>query len=609
VNAAWLFVTLPRLRADLLWLADMAKTAGFLLLLLSLSLLTACGGSSGGGGGTQGGGLAMTLSNAAPLVFPAQSGTTITANLARSGNTGSVSLAVAGLPATAAVSIQSPGSGNSGSITLGAGTAAAGTYSATVTASDGINSTNANMTVTVGATTQVNNSVIGHLQEAMSTSFQPAEWDYQFFTNHPAAVTLLSNLQPEHVRLQPISQGIPQRTSTTWDFSIVDAIAQPVVGAGDHSPEYQIALGPPFMYDTSHNFVDPTFGQFSAYAQNIVQYYNTGGFTDAGGTFHKSPSSSPITWWGIYNEPNYNYVTPAQYVQLYNITVPALQAVDPTLKFLAIELGGGNGIEQQYVPPFVSGVTARVDVVATHYYSTCNQKDTDATLFATIPGFASQVQYVRSQLATNPTLANVPVWITENNVNADYAAANGMSMCNPTQQFVTDKRGSSAFFAAWRPLMFSQVGKAGAEALYHWDFAADAQYGELDDQTGSTRLSYWVDDWLSRMFTASSAVNLLQLSSSDTTDLETLAVRNPDNSVVVMIANYAVASPLDNNGPGLSRTVSLDVSSLGPFTNASVLKIDSTTDATSGPTPTTVAPTSPVQVTLNGYGVAFVKLQ
>ncbi len=314
-------------------------------------------------------------------------------------------------------------------------------------------------------------------------------------------------------------------------------------------------------------------------------------------------------WWGIYNEPNYNDVSPAQYVQLYNATVPVMQAADPTLKFVAIELGGGNGIEQQYVPPFVNGVTAQVDVVATHYYSTCNQKDADAKLFATVPGFASQVQYIHSQLATKPALINVPVWITENSVNADFQGANGMSTCNPGQQFVDDTRGSSAFFAAWRPLMFSQVGKAGAEALYHWDFAADAQYGELDDQTGNPRLSYWVDYWLARMFPANPGANLLQFSTSDTTDLETLVVRNPDNSVVVMIANYAVAASTDNNGPGLSRVVSLDVSSLGTFANASVLKIDSTTDATNGPTPVTIAPASPVQITLNGYGVAFVKLQ
>jgi hypothetical protein len=44
-------------------------------------------------------------------------------------------------------------------------------------------------------------------------------------------------------------------------------------------------------------------------------------------------------------------------------------------------------------------------------------------------------------------LANVPVWVTEDNVNADYDN-NGMSNCNPGQTFVADKRGTSAFFAA-----------------------------------------------------------------------------------------------------------------------------------------------------------------
>lgn len=55
--------------------------------------------------------------------------------------------------------------------------------------------------------------------------------------------------------------------------------------------------------------------------------------------------------------------------------------------------------------------------------------------------------------------------------------------------------------------------------------------------------------------------------------------------------------------------VSLDVSGLGAFTSGSILKLDATTDATNGPIPTAIAATSPIQVTLNGYGVAFVKLQ
>ena len=64
-----------------------------------------------------------------------------------------------------------------------------------------------------------------------------------------------------------------------------------------------------------------------------------------------------------------------------------------------------------------------------------------------------------------------------------------------------------------------------------------------------------------------------------------------------------------NPGPGLPRAVSLDVSSLGTFSNGILLKIDATIVVTNGPTPLTIATTSPFRVTLNGYGVAFVKLQ
>ena|SRR5579864_6835243 len=97
----------------------------------------------------------------------------------------------------------------------------------------------------VNATVAVDNSTNGAFDLAMSTSFQPAEWDFQFFQDFPGATTPLNNLQPHHIRLQGISQGVPQglagTNSTSWDFTVLDAITQPVLGVGDHSPEFQIA--------------------------------------------------------------------------------------------------------------------------------------------------------------------------------------------------------------------------------------------------------------------------------------------------------------------------------------------------------------------------------
>lgn len=470
----------------------------------------------------------------------------------------------------------------------------------------------------VQATVTVNSTTSGPLDLAMSTSFQPAEWDYQFFKNFPAATTPLANVQPHHIRLQGVSQGVPQgsagTTSTSWDFTILDDITQPVLGVGDHSPEFQIAKAPPYMYvgnDSSNSFSDLTFQQFAGYAQNLVRYYNTGGFTPPGGSLLKSPAypNETITWWGIYNEPSINNnLNATEYTTMYNAVVPAMQAVDPSIKYVAIEMCCGS---ESWASTLAANLKANVpvDAVATHYYSSCNQKDTDTEVFATVPGFASSVQTIHTNLSANPVLATVPIWITENNVNADYDAGNGMSACNPGQTFVTDLRGSSAFFAAWRPYVFSQVAQAGAQALYHWDFAADAQFGELNDSTGQTQLSYWVDYWLSQMFPAATGQKILTFSNTNNADVEVLPVLNTDGSVVVLISNHAVASASDNNGTGLDGKITLDVSSLGAFTTASLVTIDSTTSPITGPTPVSISPTSPITLTLNGYSVALLKLK
>src|SRR5438309_8805884 len=200
---------------------------------------------------------------------------------------------------------------------------------------------------TVNDTATVSSTTAGSFDVAMSTSFQPAEWDYTFFQDFPGATTPLANLNPHHIRLQGISQGVPQgsagTTSTAWDFTVLDSIVQPVLGIGDHSPQFQIAKAPPFLYvnnESSNSFNDPGFAQFAAYAQNLVQYYNAGGFTDANGTY-VSPAypNDIVTYWGIYNEPSINNnLTPTDYVNMYNALVPAMQSVDPGLKYVAMEL-------------------------------------------------------------------------------------------------------------------------------------------------------------------------------------------------------------------------------------------------------------------------------
>jgi hypothetical protein len=534
-----------------------------------------------------------------------------------------------GVQATYAASDTNP----SGPLTFVATTSApAGTYSATVTANSAGQAASTQFEVVVAPVTTVSGTVDttlgvkGKLQQFMSTSFQIAEWTGDFFgTNAAARESTLSNINPQHIRLQPLSQAIPMKANTgaatDWDFTLLDQTVQPVLASADHSPEFQIAAAPAWMLNTATGYLDVTnhVNDFAAYAANLVRYYNKGGFDVAGTHFQSPATSHPITWWGIFNEPAFNGLTAAQYATVYNAVVPAMLAVDPTIKIVALEFAGstlGTGFPddpETWLPPFFAaasagGVNAHIDVVAMHFYATCNQMDTDTTLFGAVDQFVDVKKFIDQQIATRADLAGTPVWMTENNVNADFAGANGTSSCNAGQIFVTDPRGTSAYFTAWRPYMFSQFGKAGNQALYHWAYSSDKQYGEVDPN-GIPYLSYWVDRTLATFYPAASpSPDILTATSTDTSSIETLVTRASNGVVRVMIVDRAVHAVTDNNGTGDPRTVIVDTSSLGNFTAASLMTIDGTTDVTNGPAAIAMTPAHRLTVALNGYGVAFLSL-
>jgi uncharacterized protein (TIGR03437 family) len=479
-------------------------------------------------------------------------------------------------------------------------------------------STTTTVNVSVGNQVNPQVGVNGRLQLAMSTSFQLAPWSYEFFAVAPQSLAPLAALAPAHTRVQVISSGIPLAAPGAWDFTELDTLLPPIQSTGDHSPELQIGTAPAFMSDTSGHILPASFSDFAGMSANLVRYFNTGGF-DVSGQHFQSPTPYPITWWGIFNEPNGNGLAPQDYVNLYNTVVPAMAQADPSIKFAAVELSDFGTQAESYLPAFVSGVTAPVDVIATHFYSSCNQQDLDGAVFATVPGFASEVRYIYSLLASKPALAGVPVWVTENNVNADYDTGSGTSACNPGAPFVLDLRGTSPFFAAWRSLVFATLGEAGAQALYHWSFGTDAQFGEIDG-SGNPYLSYWVDYYLSHWLPSPPGQDLLQVTASGCClwiynngnplglDTHTLAARNVDGSVVILMSNHAIQRPLrDNNGPGTSRTFALDLSALGTFTSATLVTLNAATPL-SGPVPVSLVPSQQMSVVLPGYGAALLRL-
>ncbi len=600
--------------------------------IVSLIFATGCGSKISNG---QHPDTPVTVSLQPTSVVVPQDGSAVQAQITIASTSETAQVNFTGLPAGVQVAYSAAATGPSGVITFSAANIASpGTYSPTVTVNSAGQSVSANFTmvlapvVTVGNTVDTTLGVKGKLEQFMATSFQIFQYTGEIFGTG-ATITAreqqLTNLGAQHNRMQVIAGGMPMVSNTgtaaDWDFTILDTTAQPVLASGDHSPEFQIGTAPAWMCDSQgHLLVAAHAKDFAAYAANLVRYYNKGGF-DIGGKHFQSPGNNPITWWGIFNEYNINGLSASDYVTLYNTTVPAMLAVDPSIKFSALEFSdfglgsGGSGDPMLSLPTFLAdpkagGVNTQVDVLSTHFYGSCNQTDTDADLFAQVPQFAVNLSYFYKAIASRPDLANTQVWVTENNVNADFSDANGKSNCNPMQTFVADQRGTSPFFAAWRPYVFSQLGKAGNRALYQWEYAADKQYGEVDSASNPF-LSYWVDRTLVNMFPSTPAApgpDILTLTVTDSLSLETLATRSADGTVRVMIVDRAVHAPSDNNGAGDPRTVVVDTSSFGTFGAASVLTIDATTSVTNGPTSAGIPPAPRIAVTLNGYGTAFLTL-
>jgi hypothetical protein len=575
----------------------------------------------------------ITVSLATPSIVVAQDGTPASVNITITSTSETALVSITGLPGGIQERYAASDTNPSGILTFVAdSSAAAGTYTPVITVNSAGQMATARLSMTVAPVVKVSNmvdttlGVKGKLNQFMSTSFQIAEWSGDYFgTDKAPRQVQLTNLGPQHIRLQALSQAIPMRANSgdasDWDFTLLDQIVQPVLAVADHSPEFQIAVAPVWMCDTSgHLDVSNHLADFATYAANLVRYYNKGGFT-VGATHFQSASSQSITWWGVFNEFNINGLTAAQYVTLYNTVAPAMLAVDPSIKLSALELSdfgfgtGGLGDPMQFLPSFmapanVGGVNSQVNLLSTHFYGTCNQSDPDTALFASVPQFANDVRYFYTELQTRSDLANTQVWVTENNVNADFPVASGMSTCNPGQTFVTDQRGTSAFFAAWRPYVFAQLGKAGNRALFHWDYSADKQYAEVD-ASGNPYLGYWVDRTLTNMYSpanASAGQDILVESSTDNSSIETLATRDGNGMVRVMVVDRAVHAAADNNGNGDPRTIVIDTSSMGNFTAASLLQIDSKTDVVKGPAGAGIGTGARITVTLNGYGVTFLSL-
>ena len=603
-------------------------------------VLAAAAAMAGCGAGSPPQAVTITLSSTSTTTSVGSTSPPLTVTVVREpGDTNPVSLSVSETEALVTSQIVQPGRGNSGTITFAASSiSASGTIPVTVSATEGgpvvyanvsLTVLSAPVTVNVAVSPEVNTGLGfgGLMQTMMNTQFQAAEWAQSFFPSVPSATTTLANLHPQHIRVYTNSLGIPERADKTWDFTVLNATLDPVIGVGDKSINLVLVEGPPGMCtNIGPNCVlqPQNYADFAKYAARMVQYYNTTtGFTDDNGVQHVHSSFTPITYWSIYTIPDLVGMTPEQYADLYNQTVTAMQNAGSLvpLKFVALELSGDIDAND-YAPRFLNAVTAQIDVVAQQDYAVCGWFNTDSVAMSSVPdSFAPFAQDFANIVATSPKLSNAVLWMTENNVDADFQ---GSGCSNP---FEIDPRGTSPFFAAWRPYVFSQWAQAGSHMLVHSDFVQDdssmsLMYAEVTYAAGQPYLSYWVDYYLGRYFPycapdepaswcTAQPVSILTWTTSEPTDAQTVeifATRNTDGSVVVMVADHAINAPSDDNGPGAPRTVVVDLSQFGSFSSATELTIDANTNVATGPVAVSVTPAPQMTINIGGYGVTFLKL-
>jgi hypothetical protein len=509
----------------------------------------------------------------------------------------------------------------------------------------------------------------GKLEESISTAFASAVWQYRFFDRVDGGAAALAALAPHHVLVQVIDSPLKGSSDASqWDFTELDAIVQPLLALGA-DPIIQIYSTPPgTKVDT-----DPSaFGDFCA---DLVRYYNSdaGLPLGDGGSLH-SGAGRPVHWWAVWSDPNTDPSTiadPAIFGALYNVAIAKMLAVDRSLQFSAPEVNHCvDGLDAtsspqcqpaRFVPGFLAataggaldGGKTPIDALSIHMYSADlavsveNGLPSDRTVFKTVANFTADLTTSHQELV-DAGRGDTPIWVTENQVNSDTprkedgVSAHGATTPDPGPvPFVADPRGTSAFFAAWRPYLFSQLGKAGNRELFQWQFTAgqcpadasdlcslldssdtDRQNAEIDYRTGKKYLSYWVDASLARKFPPGGTLLHVDVNPPGATDsdLEVLATKSTaagKDTVVVMVVNRAVHDPSDRNGLGVNNPVLLDLRGLpgaaadagGPFSTPREMVLDVHTDLDGGPVETEVPiPNGWLVIPFSGYGVAFVTL-
>jgi hypothetical protein len=358
-------------------------------------------------------------------------------------------------------------------------------------------------------------------------------------------------------------------------------------------------------------------------APSGLTWTDSGGVTPAGGF---STSGLPTADSTV----GYQLFRAHEYRKMWDVVVPAMKAVDPSIKVVGPTIGGPTSLAQtdvittavtsgpgdrsylssaDFVPVLMSNPVNPPDVVSVHGYGGSGGTSDSDALMLTGAGVGLGIDGLISRYrgGVQPYVGNTPVWQTEANDQAAWFNS-------------TDFRGVTQFDSAWLSSFFARmctgIPQVRASFQYEWangntwsligSFAPPStcppQPACTSIASGRPLLPYWTLYYLTRLIPPGSKL----LSVSDIpTGLDLIAVATPPayTKIEVLVVNRLVGSTA-----GLGTATTLGVA-LGSVTSKATQEwlVDQNTDLVKGPSAQQLGAVSNVTLNMNGYAVAIVE--
>jgi hypothetical protein len=213
-----------------------------------------------------------------------------------------------------------------------------------------------------------------------------------------------AHFQPYNVfpRLAVAELAPPSGGKTSWDFSLMDPIAEDFVRAtSPHAVVFNIGTLPAWIFKTAKPVIVPTdpdepywtYSEFNevqvddaavrlaaAYQARLADWYVNGGFTDEYGKWHESGHHYQIDYWEVLNDPDFEgSLSPRDYTRLYDAIVGAVRKVAPQMKFMGPVVGDVSHAE--FLAYFLNPKNHRpgipIDMISYHFFVLPDSDESD----------------------------------------------------------------------------------------------------------------------------------------------------------------------------------------------------------------------------------------